>query len=84
MSKTTDFLFIGGGLASAFSADTLRKEGALGSIVKLAEESFLPYFRLKQWTLLECSLLHGLYVKLKKMRLTRGILIFQGKPLDNI
>ena len=45
MTKKVDFLLLGGGLASAFSADTLRKEGALGSIVILGEESFHPYFR---------------------------------------
>ena len=45
MIREADFLLIGGGLASAFNADTLRKEGALGSIVILSEESVLPYFR---------------------------------------
>lgn len=45
MKKTVDFLLIGGGLASAFCAETLRKEAALGSIVILSEESILPYFR---------------------------------------
>ncbi|MBN9225757.1 MULTISPECIES: FAD-dependent oxidoreductase [Legionella] len=45
MTKTVDFLLIGGGLSSAFSADTLRKEGATGSITILAEERFLPYYR---------------------------------------
>lgn len=45
MTKTVDFLFIGGGLASAFGVDALRKEGALGRIVILAEEGFLPYYR---------------------------------------
>lgn len=45
MTKTVDFLLIGGGLASAFSADTLRKEGATGSITLLSEENILPYYR---------------------------------------
>ena len=45
MTKTADFLLIGGGLASAFNAEALRKEGATGSIVILAEEKFLPYYR---------------------------------------
>lgn len=45
MTKTVDFLFIGGGLASAFAVDALRAEGALGRIVILAAEGFLPYYR---------------------------------------
>ncbi|CAM2926597.1 Ferredoxin reductase [Legionella steigerwaltii] len=45
MTKTVDFLLIGGGLSCAFAADTLRKEGAYGNITILSEESFLPYFR---------------------------------------
>lgn len=45
MTKTADFLLIGGGLASAFNAEALRKEGVTGSIVILAEEKFLPYYR---------------------------------------
>lgn len=45
MTKTVDFLLVGGGLSCAFSADTLRKEGANGKITILSEESFLPYLR---------------------------------------
>lgn len=45
MTKDVDFLLIGGGLASAFNADTLRKEGATGKIVILSAESSLPYYR---------------------------------------
>ncbi|MCW8398036.1 FAD-dependent oxidoreductase [Legionella sp. PATHC038] len=45
MTKTVDFLLIGGGLSCAFSADTLRKEGANGKITILSEENFLPYLR---------------------------------------
>lgn len=33
MTKSVDFLLIGGGLASATAAKTLRKEGADGKIV---------------------------------------------------
>jgi NADPH-dependent 2,4-dienoyl-CoA reductase/sulfur reductase-like enzyme/predicted acylesterase/phospholipase RssA len=40
-----EFLLIGGGLASATAADTLRAAGADGSIAILAAETTLPYFR---------------------------------------
>ncbi|MDR8398368.1 FAD-dependent oxidoreductase [Paraburkholderia sp. USG1] len=40
-----DFLLIGGGLASAKAAETLRREGATGSILILSAESTLPYQR---------------------------------------
>jgi NADPH-dependent 2,4-dienoyl-CoA reductase/sulfur reductase-like enzyme/predicted acylesterase/phospholipase RssA len=45
--KTTevDFLLIGGGLASATAAKTLRGQGAEGAVVILAVESLLPYHR---------------------------------------
>jgi NADPH-dependent 2,4-dienoyl-CoA reductase/sulfur reductase-like enzyme/predicted acylesterase/phospholipase RssA len=45
MTKTVDFLLIGGGLSCAYGADTLRKEGATGSITILSEENFFPYYR---------------------------------------
>ncbi|HXG30086.1 MAG TPA: FAD-dependent oxidoreductase, partial [Thermodesulfobacteriota bacterium] len=40
-----DFLIIGGGLAGATAAETLRKEGAKGRIVIVSAENFLPYHR---------------------------------------
>lgn len=40
-----DFLLIGGGLASATAAETLRREGAVGSILLLSAESVPPYYR---------------------------------------
>jgi len=45
MTREVDYLLIGGGISSAFNADTLRKEGATGSIVILSAENFLPYYR---------------------------------------
>jgi Uncharacterized NAD(FAD)-dependent dehydrogenases len=45
MTKSTDFLLIGGGLASATAAETLRKEGADGKIVIISAEDSLPYHR---------------------------------------
>lgn len=45
MTKRTDFLLIGGGLASATAAETLRKEGADGKIVIISAENSLPYHR---------------------------------------
>ncbi len=40
-----DFVLVGGGLASATAAETLRLEGARGSIVIVAAEDALPYHR---------------------------------------
>jgi hypothetical protein len=40
-----DYLLIGGGLAAATAAQTLRQEGALGRIVIVSEESIAPYQR---------------------------------------
>lgn len=40
-----DFLLVGGGLASATAADTLRREGATGSIQIVALEGLSPYHR---------------------------------------
>lgn len=40
-----DFLMIGGGLASVTAAETLRNEGAQGSIAILCREHLLPYHR---------------------------------------
>lgn len=45
MVKEADILLLGGGLASACNAETLRLEGFKGSIVMLSEESYLPYYR---------------------------------------
>jgi len=44
-SRTVDFLLLGGGLASATAAETLRLEGAEGSIVIVSAEDRLPYHR---------------------------------------
>src|SRR5690242_13372970 len=45
MTRYADFLLVGGGLASATAAETLRTEGAGGSIIMLAAEPYLPYQR---------------------------------------
>jgi NADPH-dependent 2,4-dienoyl-CoA reductase/sulfur reductase-like enzyme/predicted acylesterase/phospholipase RssA len=45
MIKESHFLLIGGGLASAFTADTLRREGETAKIVILSAEDSLPYYR---------------------------------------
>ena len=42
-SRHVDFLLVGGGLASAVAAQTLRAEGATGSIVILSAEDVPPY-----------------------------------------
>jgi NADPH-dependent 2,4-dienoyl-CoA reductase/sulfur reductase-like enzyme/predicted acylesterase/phospholipase RssA len=44
-TAVVDFLLIGGGLASATAAETLRAGGAEGSIAMLAAEATLPYHR---------------------------------------
>ena len=45
MANEVNFLLIGGGLASATAAETLRKEGAEGKITIISAENFLPYHR---------------------------------------
>ena len=40
-----DFLLVGGGLAAATAAETLRVAGAEGSIAILCAENTLPYYR---------------------------------------
>ncbi|MEQ9618379.1 MAG: FAD/NAD(P)-binding oxidoreductase [Deltaproteobacteria bacterium] len=40
-----DYLLIGGGLASASAAETLRKEGAGGTIAIISDEELYPYHR---------------------------------------
>jgi hypothetical protein len=47
LKETTlvDFLLVGGGLASATAAETLRAGGAKGSIAILSAEASLPYHR---------------------------------------
>jgi NADPH-dependent 2,4-dienoyl-CoA reductase/sulfur reductase-like enzyme/predicted acylesterase/phospholipase RssA len=45
MTNSIDFLLIGGGLASATAAETLRKEGAAGKIAMISAENTLPYHR---------------------------------------
>ena len=43
--RSVDFLLVGGGIASARCAQTLRKEGAEGSILVVAREPDPPYSR---------------------------------------
>jgi NADPH-dependent 2,4-dienoyl-CoA reductase/sulfur reductase-like enzyme/predicted acylesterase/phospholipase RssA len=45
MARQVDFLLVGGGLASATAAETLRLEGADGTIAILSAEAFPPYQR---------------------------------------
>lgn len=44
-AQQIDFLLIGGGLASAKAAETLRREGAKGTILIVSSEPSLPYHR---------------------------------------
>lgn len=43
--RAIDFLLVGGGTASVSAADTLRREGAAGSILMVCGEQFAPYQR---------------------------------------
>jgi NADPH-dependent 2,4-dienoyl-CoA reductase/sulfur reductase-like enzyme/predicted acylesterase/phospholipase RssA len=43
--RAADFLLVGGGLASATAAETLRLEGAEGSVVIVSAEDRVPYHR---------------------------------------
>jgi len=45
MLKMADFLIMGGGLAGATAAETLREEGAEGKIAIISAENYLPYHR---------------------------------------
>jgi NADPH-dependent 2,4-dienoyl-CoA reductase/sulfur reductase-like enzyme/predicted acylesterase/phospholipase RssA len=45
MATHADYLLIGGGLACATAAETLREEGAEGSVLMVAAEKNLPYQR---------------------------------------
>lgn len=44
-NKIIDFLLVGGGYASAIAAETLRREGATGSILIISSDASLPYRR---------------------------------------
>lgn len=43
--RHVDFVLVGGGVASAVAAETLRAEGATGSILILSQEDIPPYHR---------------------------------------
>jgi len=43
MEKRFDFVLVGGGVASASAAETLRAEGTQGRILVIAGEDRLPY-----------------------------------------
>jgi 2-polyprenyl-6-methoxyphenol hydroxylase-like FAD-dependent oxidoreductase len=44
-ASVIDYLIVGGGLAGATAADTLRREGATGSVAILSAEDMAPYHR---------------------------------------
>ena len=44
-ASVIDYLIVGGGLAGATAADTLRREGAAGSVAILSAEDMAPYHR---------------------------------------
>ncbi len=43
--REVDHLLVGGGIASAVAAETLRLEGESGSILILSSEGLPPYYR---------------------------------------
>jgi len=55
MEHAVDFLLLGGGIASVSAAETLRAEGASGSILLLSNEAVAPYQRppLSKWPITE-------------------------------
>lgn len=59
-----DFLLVGGGVASAVAAETLRAEGAAGSILILSQEDVPPYHRppLSKRMLLDVGIEHEIFV----------------------
>jgi NADPH-dependent 2,4-dienoyl-CoA reductase/sulfur reductase-like enzyme len=44
-ASAIDYLIVGGGLAGATAADTLRREGAAGLVAILSAEDMAPYHR---------------------------------------
>lgn len=64
MREYIDYLLVGGGLASASAAETLRKIGAEGRIAIISSESHLPYHRppLTKKFLLENYDINRLYI----------------------
>lgn len=59
-----DFLLVGGGVASAVAAETLRAEGATGSILILSQEDVPPYYRppLSKQMLRDANIEHQIFV----------------------
>jgi 3-phenylpropionate/trans-cinnamate dioxygenase ferredoxin reductase subunit len=45
MAESSTFVIVGGGLAGAKAAETLREKGFGGDIVLMADEAHLPYER---------------------------------------
>ena len=65
MPRNIDFLLLGGGLASATAAATLRGEGMTGSILLLSNEELPPYYRppLSKQFLLGARDVDSLYIR---------------------
>jgi NTE family protein len=81
-----DFLLVGGGLASANAADTLRREGATGSIQILALEGLSPYHRprLSKQYLLGTSAEEDLFVHPDEFYRQQDIGLTLGEQVESV
>lgn len=81
-----DFLLVGGGLASATAADTLRREGATGSIQILALEGVSPYHRprLSKQYLLGTSTEEDLFVHPDEFYKQQDIGLALGEQVESV
>ncbi|CAL1241901.1 FAD-dependent oxidoreductase [Candidatus Methylocalor cossyra] len=78
--SVVDFLIVGGGLAAATAAETLRAEGAQGTIAMLAAEAVLPYHRppLSKDYLLAPKLRDSLFIHEETFYRDHGIEVLLG------
>ncbi|MDV3480072.1 FAD-dependent oxidoreductase [Sphingobium yanoikuyae] len=81
-----DYLIVGGGLAGATAADTLRREGATGTIVILSAEETPPYHRprLSKSYLLGTSSAEEMLVHPDDFYAAQGIDLRLGAPVTAI
>jgi len=81
-----DFLLVGGGLASATAAETLRAAGAQGSIAILCAENTLPYYRppLSKEFLLKGPDQSKILIHDPSFYRDRGIEIHLGSPVRQV
>jgi NADPH-dependent 2,4-dienoyl-CoA reductase/sulfur reductase-like enzyme/predicted acylesterase/phospholipase RssA len=83
MPRDIDYLLLGGGLASATAAATLRTEGTPGSIVLLSNEEVPPYYRspLSKQFLLGSRDVESLYIRPERFYRERDIELLLNTPV---